>query len=500
MVRLENKFFYNYLITIFQPKDNEGCFVHKLVRLKYLIYNFSFEECRKYEVNALYSSHNNNHRHCGHELFCAAQHPVSPSHKRKRHSKNCHSTCNNDSSVYTKSTSISDAGNNSSINALLNTTGVHNANTNTKHSNNVISHGSTAHSNVSSLLTSSNTNKLILQFPEPSVTKRVNIIVIILFILFIILQITNFSYSISFFNDLFVRNQISMSFCSQIPKLSEFFLYAVISIMLNKPFYIKKTVSDYEAISSSNFLDTLYDYTKDSLYALIGESNYYFLYYQLSLYRLNVDHFLSASAVNRLFERTGEVEREYLEFSGDFCIHLQLFYYAYSSGHTVDTGQSALQNDLFAVNSAKELFRSVSDFARICRRVNNGINRSGVRKAIDVHLSQINVLYTEFLDAEDKSEEIRKVLMDSTLNGMFDNLFFVLKKFHFVTNDIVSYDIERVLHEKYDTDILFSVSSIVFSFGIVLVIIFVIASKIERFTNITMRAANLFDYALTNFT
>jgi hypothetical protein len=104
----------------------------------------------------------------------------------------------------------------------------------------------------------------------------------------------------------------------------------------------------------------------------------------------------------------------------------------------------------------------------------------------------------EFLNAEDKHEKIKNVLMDSNMNGLFDNLFFVLKKFHFVTNDIVSYDIEQVLHEKYNTDILFSVSSIIFSFGSVLVIIFVIASKAEKFTNITMRAANLFDCALNN--
>ena len=500
MVRLENKFFYNYLITIFQPKENEGYFVHKLVRLKYLIYNFSFEECRKYEMNALYNNHKQRERE--EHLYAAMQ--ISPSHKRKRASKNYYSNCNNDSSVYTKSTSISDVANNSSMNALLNTTNTNNNNNNNRNHSFIYTNNNTAHNNtntnVSSLLTSSNINKLILQFPEPSVTKKVNIIVIILFILFIILQITNFSYSISFFNDLFVRDQISMSFCSQIPKLSEFFLYAVISIMLKAPFYIKKNASDYEAISSSNILDTLYDYTKDSMYALIGNSNYYFLYYQLTLYRMNIDHFLSTSTVNGLFERTGEVETEYLEFNGDFCIHLQLFYYEYSIRHTVDMGEFALQNDLNDINDVNEVFRSVSDFARNCRAVNNGINKSGVRKAIDVHLNQINVLYMEFLNAENKSEEIKNVLMNSNLNGLFDNLFFVLKKFHFVTNDIVSYDIERVLHGKYDTDILFSVSSIVFSFGIVLVIIFVIASKIEKFTNITMRAANLFDYALNHFT
>ena len=517
MVRMENKFFYNYLITIFQQKENEGTFMHRLVRLKYLIYNFSFEECRKYEMNnamMMYNGgnggvYNNKREHVSGSNNNNNSVQVSPVHKRKRVSKN-YNYYAGDNSAYTKSTSISDVtNNNTSMNALLNTSQVINSsvnsfitNTNTNNgSNNTNSNSNSNNTSSNSLLTSSTTtniNKLILQFPEPSVTKKVNIIVIILFILFIILQIINFSYSISFFNDLFMRNQISMSFCSQIPKLSEFFLYAVISIMLNSPFYIQKNASDYASISASNVIDTTYDYTKDSMYTLIGNSNYYYLYYQLTLYRLNIDHFLSTSTVNGLFKRTGEVETEFLEFNGDFCIHLQLFYYAYSIRHTVETEQYALQNDLFDVTDVNELFRSVSNFARICRSINNGINKSGVRKAVDVHLNQINVLYMEFLSAEDKYEEIKNVLMDSNMNGLFDNLFFVLKKFHFVTNDIVSYDIEQVLHEKYDTDILFSVSSIIFSFGIVLVIIFVIASKIEKFTNITMHAANLFDCALNN--
>ena len=520
MVRLENKFFYNYLITIFQQKEYEGAFIHRLVRLKYLIYNFSFEECRKYEMNnavMMYNGGNgvyNNKREYVNGGNNNNNTQSSPVHKRKRVSKNYNYYGGNtgDNSAYTKSTSISDlTNNNTSMNALLLNTSqginssvssfITNTNTNTNNGNNNNNTNNNSSTSSNSLLTSSTTtniNKLILQFPEPSVTKKVNIIVIILFIIFIILQITNFSYSISFFNDLFMRNQISMSFCSQIPKLSEFFLYAVISIMLNAPFYIQKNASDYASISASNVIDITYDYTKDSMYALIGNSNYYYLYYQLTLYRLNIDHFLSTSTVNGLFKRTGEVETEFLEFNGDFCIHLQLFYYEYSIRHTVETEQYELKNDLFDVTDVNELFRSVSNFARICRSINNGINKSGVRKAIDVHLNQINVLYMEFLSAEDKHEEIKNVLMDSNMNGLFDNLFFVLKKFHFVTNDIVSYDIEQVLHEKYDTDILFSVSSIVFSFGIVLVIIFVIASKVEKFTNITMRAANLFDCALNN--
>lgn len=320
----------------------------------------------------------------------------------------------------------------------------------------------------------------------PKVTQYSFIFVIVLFILLSTVEFTNFFRNLLYFSSIIQENQISISFFERTAKLGELFLYSVISVMINSPFYITKTLEDYETAIISSQYNIEYNINQDSVSEGLIASNFYYLYYQLQIYLQNTRMYLTDKSLTNKLKETTKAEKAFHQNSRDFCFYVGKYYYEHYT-------------QLEDVVITEPPFQLLNKFVKHCRLSGKGINSSGLKNTLDSHLLQLTTLYKDYLHSQQTKVNIQNFIGNQNIIFFDDNLQSTLKFVHIIINHLVCEDIHARVQEKYKIDILFSVVSLLCFFGLFLFIILIIIGKFEKYTIIVRKTTNKLNYILNTY-
>jgi hypothetical protein len=131
-----------------------------------------------------------------------------------------------------------------------------------------------------------------------------------MFIIIFSIDIAGTFISLNAHTELTTENHLATSFLSRGPKISELFLYSIISVIMNDIEYISKDQSIYDLYILSNYYNIELNINSNSIFNSFGKSNYAYLYYQLYIIRQNINYFVNDSNMKQFLVNT--VQKEFL--------------------------------------------------------------------------------------------------------------------------------------------------------------------------------------------
>ena len=147
-----------------------------------------------------------------------------------------------------------------------------------------------------------------------------------------------------------------------------------------------------------------------------------------------------------------------------------------------------------------EFLQIMSDEAKQCRTVGNGMNLNGYNAGMDLMLLLLQNLYYTFKNEEDNPEERQKTfLMSDDIKIIEENLLNVIRSLHFADSFLVIEDINNSYHSIHRIKIIFSLLSIGLTGIVILSILVLVVIKLEYYNYVLTEIVTMFDRALKNY-
>jgi hypothetical protein len=446
------------MIYLFSQQENEELFYEDIQKFKKLLQCFSKAQCYDY-THFKVSIHNS--IYCNNMMLLAPVSPVKSAEIQKSTGKSLLPGRER------RRTRTKKKG------------GVYEGNVDPKQKE-IISTSDGADSNENKIIV---TNKDFRERAEPKFAFNSLIILSITFIIFIIIEISSIFVSLNAHVDLTIENHFATNFLSRGPKINELILYSIISVVMDDVGYIQRDPSLYDEYILSNQYKIKLDIESNSIFRSFGDSNYAYLYYQLYIIRTNIALFINDSKMNSYLKSTSQ--KEFLfEEDENYCIYASLDYIQFYYG-------TKLTED-------SQLFDEWNSLVQECRNVGSGINLSGYRMGLDLMLEQLSTNYYNFKLSSSSSRQ-EEFLANLDIGIIVRNVLNVLRTLHIANSYSSIEDVEESYSSSRDTKILFSIVSICYSSGFILVMIVVMIIKFDFYISIINEIGNIFEKSIQNY-
>ena len=304
------------------------------------------------------------------------------------------------------------------------------------------------------------------------------IVLCVTFIVFFGVEITSILVNDNIYKKLMIENEFATNFFSRGPKFNELLLYAVISVIVNKVEYITRDTNTYADSVLMNYYNIHLDLESNSIFQALGKSYYAYLYYQMHVIRTNIHSFVNDQKLMDYLPETTATEFRFND-KEHFCIDSTA---EYLIGYYKDIDMNGFYNAL-------------SSEVAICRKIGNGVNLSGYKTAIDLMLELVNTNYYNF-NAGKKESRQEEFLKDEDLNMVMENMMNVIRKLHFADSFSSIRDVNGSYIKGHEVKIVFSIISICFSCGIILLMLLVIISKLDFYNDFVGQIVELVEKAM----
>lgn len=295
--------------------------------------------------------------------------------------------------------------------------------------------------------------------------------------LFIAIEITIIVRNSEFFVVFYKGHLLASNFLWRFPKIDELLLYSYASLIMNDPYYIRADPNTYKNSVYCNFNKIVGDLEDNSFYKLYGESNFAFLFYQISIMRQNIARsFLTKKKLKAL---SLTIENGLAYKKSDLCFHSS---YTYCS---------SLNEDMQYI----EYFSQISYFTTTCREIGNGMNLSGIDQVLETMLQQLLSLYINFISSTSDDRSLTFIEDPQFLLILKNNNILIARLNSSYGNSILT-DINSFIKSEKKEKIFLSIISIFFSYGVILAILWTILLKIDQYNKILRRIIHIFN----NFT
>ena len=329
------------------------------------------------------------------------------------------------------------------------------------------------------------TNQQFSKLVNPRYSKISLFVLTVAFLLFFSCEIAGIVISTKKYDGLMTENEFATNFLSRGPKLNEFVLYSIISVILNDRFYITKDPKTYKESIISNHYNIDMDLDSNSLFQALGSSNFAYLYYQIHIIRQNIVYFINSKDMSVYLPNTSK--NEYLFDEGtNFCVQAT---YQYIQHYYSDD-----------VTDEDEFLALISTEAHQCRVVGNGMNLSGYNAGMDLMIQLLETLYYSFKNEGAGDNERQKTfLMSDDIKIIEENLLNVIRSLHFADSFLVIEDINDSYNTIHSIKVYFSIISIILSCVVILCILLIVIFKLNYYNDVCTEIVIMFDRALNNY-
>ena len=328
------------------------------------------------------------------------------------------------------------------------------------------------------------TNKQFSNLATPRYAKYSLFILTVTFLVFFGTEICGIVLSTKKYDGLMTENEFATNFLNRGPKLNELVLYSIISVILNDPNYIKKDPTKYKDNVLANHYNIDFNLNSNSLFQALGESNYAYLYYQINIIRSNINQFINSKEMSKYLPTTSENESLF-DDGVNFCVYVTYQYIQHYYSGEVDED---------------EFLQIMSDEAKQCRTVGNGMNLNGYNAGMDLMLLLLQNLYYTFKNEEDNPEERQMMFLQSDdIKIIEENLLNVIRSLQFADSFLVIEDINNSYHSIHQLKIFFSIASIILSCVVMFGILVTVINKLDYYNEVCTEIVNMFDKALKNY-
>ena len=212
-------------------------------------------------------------------------------------------------------------------------------------------------------------------------------------------------------------------------------------------------------------------------------SNYLYLYYQISIIRGNIDSFIDKKQYNHYLKKTS-LNEDIFQDKENFCSSTT-YQYLLNYYSTVK-----MENTFF--------FTHLSERINNCRTIGYGVNLNGYNEALNVMLQQLTNRYFVFKKGELATRQ-RKFFEDQDIVLIENNIVNVFRNTHFVNAYTVIEDIENTYYRNFTNMIIVSFVSILLTVGIVLSLFLLFIHLFKKDISILNQIYTIIDKALVYY-
>lgn len=291
------------------------------------------------------------------------------------------------------------------------------------------------------------------KYITPNILNIGVIITIILTVMFCSLELTTIFLNDRLYDELLFGNIMVLNFLDRIPKLCELLLYMRISVLENNIYHITTPQSEYELLSYSNYYKIKVNLDGNSLFQLLGDSQYSFIYYQALVINKNIELFASDSKNKNILSTTLYWENK-LNTENDFCVYSTL------GSEKSKPEQTTLVN----------VFTSVNSISIKCMGYGGGMTNTTLSSFIKFSFQQLGNIYSDFKRSDPNTRDLDSLLMHRLFKDIDQITEDTLKRVHNIILNSTTVDMNHLYSRSTNISIIFSVSLILLSlliFGIV---------------------------------
>lgn len=322
------------------------------------------------------------------------------------------------------------------------------------------------------------------QFEEKTKPRYLTVSLVVLCLVFsgfFAEEISSTITSVQSYEQTVVENDFSTNFLQRIPKFYELFLYAIISVIKNDAYFIQKEKSEYDDNILSNYFKVKIDFSTNSYFKRLGNSNYARLYYQLEILRSNLRYLISDKRMDAYLKDTRNKENTFNR-NEDFC-YFPMYYYFLIEYPDI---------------TPKEFFVHLNQATEKCESIGNGVNLNGYSASADFMQQQMTNNYFSFIESKSPDRQI-EFLNNTDLLTIEENFIYVFQYLHLSDAFLIIDDVYNTYDVSHGWKVFFSVASICFSGGFIFVMMLIIITKMDNYNSVLREIVKMFENSMKKY-
>jgi hypothetical protein len=195
---------------------------------------------------------------------------------------------------------------------------------------------------------------------------------------YISIVIANSLYNIREIEDLKFSGQVSINFIERFTRLCGMLIYFKLSLIQSNPDYITSNITEYDKQDYGNYFDIKQSFGDDSLFSILGNSEFAHYYHLIYLNSQNLHLFMNIDKYSYLLPNVRAYEQK-IRTNSDFCYNL-------ASGY--------INRAIFP--NALEAYISMNQVLLRCKKFGSEIQQHGINIAMDLIVTSIKNMYLDY--------------------------------------------------------------------------------------------------------